>query len=117
MSTRINGEAKQIIFAHKSRIERAERQRDEALADLAERTEERDRARRIAVDLEQQLAQVHQSMEALELHYETEYFRTGDPVDGAGLSAVQDCSTSVVTVTEILTDDLFAANHLQGGAA
>jgi hypothetical protein len=69
MTYGLSGDAKQIIFALKSERDRLKYERDEARRDRdafceesLELTEERDRARAIAVELEQQNARV------MELH-------------------------------------------------
>lgn len=57
MSYGLNFDAKQIILAHKSRVDRLE-------TELKNRIAERDKARAIAVDLEQRLTEVMRSLQA-----------------------------------------------------
>ncbi|KPC77206.1 hypothetical protein ADL26_03220, partial [Thermoactinomyces vulgaris] len=95
----LNGESKQIIFAHKSRIERAERERDEALALVEELTEERDRARRIAVALEQELAEVQAGVNRLERDASQRFAEEFGAAAGSARMTIADVQDLLSTVT------------------
>jgi len=110
MTYGLSGDAKQIIAALKS-------ERDRVKGQLEERTKERDRARDIAVELEQQLAKVQEEIEDLQRFYEERYFATGTPEAEHAKSAADDCWSSMWVAMDVLSGDLFEANHLKGDAA
>lgn len=78
---------------------------------------ERDRARATAVALEQQLAQIETEMRDLEQRYRADLDSCWTVGNDRALDAVHDCATSVETVTDVLTGDVFEANHLGGSHA
>lgn len=80
--------------------------RDAYMERAAELEDERDRARATAVALENQLAEVGDQLADTERIYEAAYYKTGNPTDGAGLSAVQDCTTSFDVATDVVLGDL-----------
>jgi hypothetical protein len=104
--TGLNGDAKQIIFAHKSRIGRLE----ERLADVEG---ERDRARGTGVELEQQIAAIQSGIDDLHRLYERrEVDISPDPLDAARdvIVAVQDVLSLVTnTVLNDLIEEAEAA--------
>ncbi|MFG3340571.1 hypothetical protein [Glycomyces sp. NPDC048151] len=111
--------AQDTISALKSERDRLKYERDEARRDrdafaeeAAERTEERDRARRIAVELEQQLARVNQQVNRMVGIYEVGY--ADDPTEGKAFA--YRAAQTFEHVVDLATDTLF--NELtEGGAA
>jgi len=101
--------AQDTISALKSKLRRAEERiavlellvqstsddRDGYMEHVAERTAERDRARRIAVELEQQLAAIGSELVRLRETYR----------DPACAGAVDDCVDSFELITDILITD------------
>jgi hypothetical protein len=96
--TGMNGDAKQIIFALKSKLAR----RDEQILSI---TGERDRARGTGVELEQQIAAIQAGIDDLHRLYERREVEIApDPLDAARdvIVAIQDV-LSLITNT-VLND-------------
>lgn len=74
-------------------------------SELSETLGERDRARATAVAFEQQLAQVEHEMRDLQARYERRDESEFSGESSAALDAVQDCVTTVETVTDVIGDD------------
>lgn len=74
-------------------------------SELSETLGERDRARATAVAFEQQLAQIETEMHDLQARYERRDESEFSGESSAALDAVQDCVTTVETVTDVIGDD------------
>lgn len=99
----LNGDAKQIIFALKSKLARRD-------AQIISITGERDRARGTGVELEQQIAAIQSGIDDLHRLYERREVEIApDPLDAARdvIVAVQDVLSLVtnVVLNDIVEDE------------
>lgn len=99
MSNGLTFEARQIIFAHKSRIGRLE-ERNAVLE------AERDTARAIAVELEQQTAAIEHRLDDLKDLYASKYCQDPSEVNADALRVVQELDAAINHITSTVMRDL-----------
>jgi hypothetical protein len=118
--TGLNGDAKQIIFALKSKNGRLEERvatltgiaqahaddRDSYIQQAAEAEQERDMARSIAIELEQQLAAISARVEDLHGLYARTYCDDPTESNATAVRVVQELDAAINHITDTVTRDL-----------